>query len=309
MNSLLKKTATALIVVFLTFTSSIFAQNQNSGYSEQGGRNLLSNSNSLTERSVTRNTTGSCDSTCDAMTNSMPSSAIQSSFLTQATTCGAGYSGSKTQTRNQKPDGTYTPWVDADTSLCVCAPTFQDSTQTCASPQAGTFIRRTIWVCNSNVGAWGAPFTITNNCFTPCSLPSPDVQNSSAACSMGYTGTGYTYQNSATCPGGVGANSTAVWSGWITTSSNCTALPNKLYIVDFLWMGDVVGQGAFVIFKDYSGNTRIVPWDEGSNIVWNTNQKFPDAFPGAPIYPGGNYFMSYGLNSAVFDTMLPPRQF
>ncbi len=300
----------AILASTLLMPSFSYAQNNNGSNVSVGGVLRSTDRNTgLTETSVQRNSTGSCDSTCDAMGGTAAAMSAVSSFVTQIQACGAGYTGSKTQTRTQNPDGSFTPWVDADTSHCVCSPTYTDSIQTCALPLAGTFVRRTPWVCNAGVGSLGSPTTVSNSCFTPCALPTPSVQNSSAACGNGYTGSGYTYQNTASCPGGVGANSSSVWSGWVTTASNCTPLPNKLFIRDFLWSGDVVVQDAFVVFRDYAGVVRLVNWDEAANNAWNTNQKFPDVFPSAPAYPGGYYFLGYGQNPAVWDTLLPPRQF
>ncbi len=178
------------------------------------------NNEFLTQQSVTRNASGSCDSTCDAMSGSAPAVSAQAAFITRIAACGAGYTGNKTQTRNQLPDGSYTAWVDADTSHCVCATTYQDSTQTCAAPLSGTFVRRTPWVCNANVGSWGTPSTVSSSCFTPCALPSPSSQSQTLSCPSGYAGT-YSQQRTASCPGGVGSNSVAAWSGWTTTYNGC----------------------------------------------------------------------------------------
>ncbi len=216
------------LILFLTISGASFPSSaQVSGNVRITEQTAGSNNNNsgtpqtfLTDRTVELNSTGSCDSTCDAMGSTAPASTMQSAFMTRVQACDAGYTGSKTQTRTQNPDGTFTAWVDADTSHCVCAPTYQDSTQACALPQAGTFVRRTPWVCTGNVGSFGAPTTITNNCFTPCALPSPSTQSSTLACTAGQAGT-YTQARTASCPSGIGSNSSSVWSGWTTTSNNC----------------------------------------------------------------------------------------
>ncbi len=178
----------------------------------------------LTDLSIQRNTTGSCDSTCDAMGAVMPASSIQTAFNTQLTACGAGYTGSKTQTRNQNPDGSFTPWVDSDRSQCVCAPTYTDSTQTCASPLSGTYVQRTPWVCNNNVGSLGPTSQVSNSCFVPCALPTPPSQNQVVSCPSGYAGAGISQTRDSYCPGGVGANSSPAWNSWNTTANNCTPI-------------------------------------------------------------------------------------
>ncbi len=209
------------LIAVIAVSSTVFAQAGNIG----GATGLLGQSQGvLTDRTNEQNATGSCDSTCDAMgVGNAPAVAAVAAFMTQVVACGSGYSGSKTQSRTQNPDGSFTPWVDADTSLCVCSPTYSDSTQMCASPLAGTFVRRTPWVCNANVGSWGTPTTASSGCFTPCALPSPSTQYTTNACGAGYSGV-YNYQRTASCPGGVGANSTAAWSGWVNTSNNCVLL-------------------------------------------------------------------------------------
>ncbi len=174
----------------------------------------------FTQSTNEKNATASCDSTCDAMGATAPASSMSAAFITRISACGAGFTGNKTQTRNQLPDGSYTAWTDADTSHCVCSPTHMDTTQTCISPLAGSYVQRTPWVCSGNVGSWGTPSTISGSCFTPCALPSPSTQYTSNACPAGYTGT-YNYQRNASCPGGVGSNSVATWSGWNLTSSSC----------------------------------------------------------------------------------------
>ncbi len=219
----------ALASVFLVSSVSLFsspalAQTQSNprGVTAPTASTPLSNARSgfLTEKSVQLNATGSCDSTCDAMGGAAPASSMVASFNTQVVACGSGYSGSKTQTRTQNPDGSFTPWVDADRSLCVCTPTYSDSTQMCASPLAGTYVQRTPWVCSGNVGSTGTPSTVSNSCFTPCAPASPSSQSTSGACPSGYSGTVY-YQRDSSCPSGNGTNSSAAWGGWYTTSSSC----------------------------------------------------------------------------------------
>lgn len=184
----------------------------------------------LTDRATTQNALGSCDSTCDAMgVGASPAVTAVAAFITRVQACGAGYSGSKTQTRTQNPDGSYTAWVDADISQCVCAPSYSDSTQMCASPLAGTFVRRTPWVCSGGVGSYGTPTTVSSSCYTPCALPSPSTQYTTNACPAGYSGV-YNYQRTASCPGGVGSNSVATWSGWVNTGNSCVALNYSYYI-------------------------------------------------------------------------------
>ncbi len=203
--------------------SPVFAQTGAVGNAVGDLRNgLLGQSRAtLTEGSSAKNAVGSCDSTCDAMgVGNAPAAAAVAAFMTQVVACGAGYTGSKSQTRNQNPDGSFTPWVDADTSLCVCAPTYSDATQMCAAPLGGTFVQRTPWVCNAGVGSLGAPTTVSNSCFTPCALPAVSSQSQSLSCAAGYSGA-VTQSRNASCPGGVGSNSSPVWSSWATTSNSC----------------------------------------------------------------------------------------
>ncbi len=220
--SALKKSALIAFCGFSLLTTNSFAAGNTGGDVPTSTSGLVSNSKAiLTESSSAKNATGSCDSTCDAMgVSNAPAVNAAAAFMTQVVACGSGYTGSKTQTRNQNPDGSFTPWVDADTSLCVCTPTYTDTTQSCAAPLGGTYVQRTPWVCNANVGSNGAPSTISNSCFTPCALPSPSSQSQTLSCPSGYTGT-YSQQRNASCPGGVGSNSTAAWSAWTTTSNSC----------------------------------------------------------------------------------------
>ncbi len=192
---------------------------------QSGGNDAPSATSYLTDRSVQLNATGSCDSTCDAMGGVAPPTSIVSSLQTRVQACATGYTGQRSQTRTQNADGTFSPWVDASTSQCICAPTHQDTTQTCASPLGGTFVQRTNWTCSANVGSWGTPFTQTSSCFTPCAVPA--TQYTSGACPAGYLGA-YYYQNVGVCPGGAGSNSSPSYSGWTMYSNQC-ALPRFSY--------------------------------------------------------------------------------
>ncbi len=243
-SRLLSSLSVFLTFFLVTFSITSFAQNSNintntdSRKINQGSISAnssgLINSNTnrapLTNSTIEKNTTGSCDSTCDAMSgtpsnpNSISSITNNSSYTTRVVACGPGYTGQKTQTRNQTPSGTFTAWVDRDISQCVCSPTFTDSTQACSAPLSGTYIQRTPWVCINNVGSLGSPSTISNSCFTPCAPSSS--QSRVGSCPIGYDGQTLEQRDSY-CPGGLGSNSVAQYGPWNEVSNAC-ALPPTL---------------------------------------------------------------------------------
>ncbi len=218
-NKALIASVGAFICLNMAFIPTSFAQNGGTGNfpaAVSGQSKAI-----LTDTSALRNATGSCDSTCDAMGASAPAASVQSAFMTRVSACGTGYTGNKTQTRTQNPDGSLTPWVDGDTSLCVCSSTFEDRPGVCSAPTTGGYsTERRNWVCTGNVGAWTSYSVIANNCFTPCATASPSTQTQSLSCGGGMVGAINQSRNSS-CPGGVGSNSTAVWSSWSTTSNSC----------------------------------------------------------------------------------------
>ncbi len=218
-----------IILIFLFPSQNTYAADilpgVNPGSLNQVGAGLLSTGKAaLSAQDQQKNATGSCDSTCDTLGATLPPTSNQTaSFITRVQACALGYTGQKTQTRNQNPDGSFTSWVDSDTSLCVCSPTFQDSTQSCASPLSGSYVQRTPLLCSGNVSTPGAPSTISNNCFTPCAPAASQTQTLS--CPSNYVGSGVTQQRDSSCPLGIGSNSSPQFGAWNTVATNCTYSP------------------------------------------------------------------------------------
>ncbi len=225
MNKILK---TIAIGIFLAISlQSSFAQNRVDNVRTNTGSLLSNKNNSLTEQSVQRNTTGSCDSTCDAMSGAGPVSNKASAFYTQVVACGAGYTGSKAQTRSQNIDGSYTPWVDSDASQCICSPTYKDELMTCPSPQAGNYTQRTDWVCNNNVGSLAAAIVTSNSCYTPCVSEGSQTRQSFYQEPDGYQAGACYYTNGvhakrekrdSICSS---ASATPQWGAWYTLFDEC----------------------------------------------------------------------------------------
>lgn len=226
-NNISNKISVFLFALFVLLALSYAGANKvyaidNSSSNIGSNARLLSTGKALlSESDSNRNSTGSCDSTCDPLAPTPPinNNLSAMSLVTRLQSCGTGYSGNKTQTRNQLPSGEFTPWVDADKSMCVCAPSFQDTTNMCVSPQAGTYVSRTPWLCSNNVGYNGAVSTISNNCFNPCAVQASEAR--AGMCPGGFSG--YTIeQRDSYCPGGVGSRNTPVWGAWQTVSEVCT---------------------------------------------------------------------------------------
>ncbi len=213
-STLLSIITGVMLFMSFSFSANTFAQNSLSGIL------ITSPSHTVTPQTTNMNAIGSCDSTCDTMSAAgAPTALSAGAFMTRVQACGAGYTGLKTQTRNQLPDGSFTSWVDQDTSQCVCSPTTLTQTQSCPSPQAGTYVTDTPWTCSAGVGSYGAPVTTSSSCYTPCT-PNP-TQTQSLSCGAGFTGT-IDQARTSYCPT---PSSAPAWNSWNTTANNCVPVP------------------------------------------------------------------------------------
>lgn len=143
-----------------------------------------------------------------------------SNLQQQLVSCDAGFTGKKLQQRIKDQDGNWSNWIEIK-NTCTCAPTSKTQVVSCTAPLKGTKTEKSNWVCSdSKTGSWSAWSTTSSSCYTPCT-PLP-TETRYAACPADYVGS-RTEQRTSSCS----ADDTKppTWSGWGTTSFNCTYSP------------------------------------------------------------------------------------